>query len=44
MGIEAEVTDRETKELAADTAIESIADELRNHLESEGPSKVTCVG
>jgi uncharacterized membrane protein len=44
MGIEGEVTDRETKELAADTAIEGIADELRNHLEKPGPSKVTNVG
>lgn len=33
MGIEAEVTDLESKELAADTPIEGIANELREHLE-----------
>ena len=38
MGIERQVTDAESKELAEDTSIENIARELRESLEAEVPS------
>jgi uncharacterized membrane protein len=38
MGIERQVTDAESKELAEDTSIENIARELRENLEAEVPS------
>jgi uncharacterized membrane protein len=40
MGIERQVTDAESKQLAEDTSIENIARELRENLDAEAPS--TC--